>query len=150
MIEILPATRVKSVAGLVGSILFLDSVFYAAVVPILGRLSHEFALSTDQAGLLVGAYAAGTLLGAYPGAWSASRLGPRRSVLLGLCGLASGCVLFAAASSFTGLELARLLQGLGGACSWTADSRGSLTARLQSGLAVHSDLHSASACSVLS
>lgn len=116
--ETTPATSLGRVTALVGAVLFLDSVFYAAIVPILGRLSRQFALSPDHAGLLVGAFAAGTLMGAYPGALLTARWGPQRAVLAGLAGLACGCLLFAFTGSAVGLETGRLLQGFASACSW--------------------------------
>lgn len=108
-----------SIAGLVGSVLCIDSVFYAAIVPILGRLSHEFTLSKSQAGLLVGAYAAAMAVGAYPAAKVVVRWKGRRCVLAGLGVMSAGCLVFAFSESLSGLVIARALQGMGGTLSWT-------------------------------
>jgi predicted MFS family arabinose efflux permease len=75
--------RRTSIVGLVGSILFIDSVFYAAIVPILGRLSNELDLGRGQAGVLVGAYAGGMVLAAYPVARLVVRWHGRVSVAVG-------------------------------------------------------------------
>jgi MFS family permease len=108
-----------SIVGLVGAVLFVDSVFYAAIVPILGRLSRELDLSRGQAGVLVGAYAGGMVLAAYPAARFVVRWGGRASVVVGLSGMSLACLVFGFADSFALLLIARILQGVGGALSWT-------------------------------
>ena len=71
-------------------------------------------------GVLVASYPVGTLLGALPGGWLAARSGaaPRRARRARADdGLG---VAFALARSIVVLDLARFLQGLGGAATWTA------------------------------
>src|SRR4029453_3656205 len=70
------------------------------------------------AGLLAGAYAIGNLLGALPGGWLAARAGGRTAVLTGLATIAAPGLGFALGDSIVVLDAARLLHGLGGACSW--------------------------------
>src|SRR5918996_2065700 len=108
----------RRLLALASAIVFVDTMFFAAVVPILPALADEFGLSKSEAGVLTGAYAAGTFLGAIPGGWLAARIGVRPTVLLGL-GLMSGSSLaFAFAGEAWILDLARLVQGAGGAASW--------------------------------
>ena len=52
---------------LVSAVVLVDTMFYAAITPLLPRLSDEFGLGKDAAGLLAGAYAAGALVGSLPG-----------------------------------------------------------------------------------
>jgi predicted MFS family arabinose efflux permease len=111
--------RQSNIVALVGAILLVDSVFYAAIVPILGDLSREFALSKGRAGLLVGMYAVGIIVAAYPSARAAARWSGRSCVIAGLATMSVGCLLFAFADETFGLLAARLIQGLGGALSWT-------------------------------
>jgi predicted MFS family arabinose efflux permease len=113
------ARRRMGVGSLVAAVLFIDSVFYAAIVPIIGRLSDELDLSTTQAGVLVGAYAAGMVMAAYPVARIVVRWKARVAVAVGLAGMAGACLVFALARSFEALLAARALQGVGGALSWT-------------------------------
>ena len=63
-------------------------------------------------------YPAGTLVGAIPGAWMASRLGVKPVVLLGLALMAVSTFVFGFARTEVMLDLARVVQGLGGAFSW--------------------------------
>jgi MFS family permease len=103
---------------LASAIVFVDTMFYAAVVPILPALADEFDLSKSGAGILTGSYAAGTLLGSLPGGWLAARAGVRPTVLLGLGLMAGSSIAFAVSNQIWVLDLARFTQGIGGAASW--------------------------------
>src|SRR3954449_9466004 len=103
---------------LASAIVFLDTVFYAAIVPLLPTYAADFGLSKTGAGVLAAAYAAGTFVGALPGGWLAVRIGVRRTVVLGLTTLIASSVAFAFAPNIVVLDLARFVQGLSGAASW--------------------------------
>jgi MFS family permease len=102
----------------VACIVFTDTMFYAAITPLLPELSDTYGLSKTGAGILAAAYPAGTLLGSLPGGWMASRLGVRPTVLAGLSLLVASSLAFAVADSVVVLDVARFAQGLGGAASW--------------------------------
>jgi MFS family permease len=103
---------------LVGAIVFVDLMFYAAITPLLPWYADRFDLGKTGAGALAGAYAAGTLVGALPSGWLATRLGCRRTVLIGLALMAVASVGFAFGHSVAMLDAMRFLQGVGGACTW--------------------------------
>ena len=103
---------------LASAIVFVDTMYFAAVVPLLPGLSDEFGLSKTAAGVLSGSYAAGTLLAAIPGGMLAARLGPRPTVLLGLSLMSLTGFGFALGQSVAMLDASRFLQGVGGAFSW--------------------------------
>ena len=103
---------------LVAVLVFVDTMLYAALTPLLPRFADELALSKGQAGVLVAAYAAGALIGAIPGGMAAVRFGPRRAVLGGLALMGLASVGFALADDFWSLSGARLLQGGGSAFTW--------------------------------
>ena len=67
---------------LASAIVFLDTVFYAAIVPLLPTYADHFDLSKTGAGVLAAAYPAGTFVGALPGGWLAVRIGVRRTVVV--------------------------------------------------------------------
>ena len=69
---------------LVSVLVCVDTMLYAALTPLLPHFAHEFGLSKAQAGVLVGAYAAGALVGGIPGGWATVKIGSRRAVLVGL------------------------------------------------------------------
>lgn len=99
-------------------IVFVDTLFYAAITPILPELSDEYGLSKTAAGILAAAYPAGTFVGALPGGWLAARLGVKPTVLIGLALLVIASLGFAFAESVVVLDVSRFVQGLGGAASW--------------------------------
>jgi MFS family permease len=103
---------------LVGAIVFVDLMFYAAITPLLPWYSERFDLSKTGAGLLAGSYAAGSFLGALPSGWFATRLGCRRTLLIGLALMAAASVGFAFGRTVAVLDATRFLQGVGGACTW--------------------------------
>jgi MFS family permease len=109
---------VRRLVLLVSSITLVDTLLYAALVPLLPHYADEFDLSKGQAGLLVGAYAGGVVLAAIPSGFGAARFGPKRAVLAGLAVMALASLAFGFADSAVALGVARLLQGGGSALSW--------------------------------
>ena len=103
---------------LVSAVVFVDTMFYAAVTPILPSLADEFDLSKTGAGVLVGSYAVGTLAGSLPGGWLAARLGARPTVVLGLGLMSAAAVVFGFAGDVVVLTGARFVSGAAGAASW--------------------------------
>lgn len=103
---------------LASAIVFVDTMFFAAVVPILPALADEFDLSKSAAGILTASYAAGTLLASLPSGWLAARIGVRPTVLAGLGLMSASSIAFALAQEAWILDLARFVQGVGGAASW--------------------------------
>ena len=103
---------------LVSVLVLVDTMLYAALVPLLAHFVHEFHLSKAAAGALVASYAVGALLGGLPGGRAAARLGPRRAVLTGLTLMALSSIAFALAGSFATLLIARVVQGAGSAFTW--------------------------------
>jgi len=76
---------------LVAAVVLVDTMFFAAVAPLLPHYSDELDLSKTGAGILTAAYPAGTFVGALPSGWLAVRWGVKPTLLLGLSmlGLAS-------------------------------------------------------------
>lgn len=100
------------------AIVFLDAAFFAALTPLLPDFQRDLGISEASAGVLSGAYAAGTLACALPGGWFAARFGPRRAVVLGLLGIGIFSPIFGFANDLWLLDTARFLQGASGALLW--------------------------------
>jgi MFS family permease len=109
---------VRRLVLLVGAIVLVDTMFYAAITPLLPKLAADLDLGKNGAGVLTGAYAAGTLLGSLPAGWLIARFGVKPTVILGLTLMSVSCLVFAFAKTIGLLDAARFLQGVGGACSW--------------------------------
>jgi len=105
---------------LVGAIVFVDTMFFAALTPLLPQYAEDLGLSKAGAGLLAASYALGALVGGIPGGISAARFGVRPTVLVGLAGMAVTTVTFGFAESIWLLDTARFLQGVASSFSWTA------------------------------
>jgi MFS family permease len=103
---------------LVAAVLLVDTMFYAAITPLLPTYTDDFDLSKAAAGILSASYAAGTLAGALPGGWFAARVGPKAALLFGLSLMGVASLVFAFGASIVLLDAARFMQGIGGAFSW--------------------------------
>ncbi len=112
------AGRERRLVLVVGAIVFVDTMFYAAIAPLLPTLANELHLSKLSAGVMTAAYPIGTLIGSLPGGVLASRVGPKFTVFTGLALLASSTLAFGFAQTAAGLDVARFVEGIGGACSW--------------------------------
>jgi MFS family permease len=109
---------VRRLLLLVAALVLVDTMLFAVLTPLLPHFAHELGLSKTRAGVLVGAYAAGALLGGLPGGAAAARMGARRAVLVGLTLMGLSSLGFAFAGSFWTLFAARFLQGAGSAFTW--------------------------------
>jgi MFS family permease len=105
---------------LVAAVVLVDTMFFAAVAPLLPHYADELDLSKTGAGILTAAYPAGTFVGALPSGWLATRWGVKPTLLLGLSMLGLASLGFAFAGNVVVLDGARFLQGVGGACMWAA------------------------------
>jgi MFS family permease len=105
---------------LVGAIVFVDTMFFAALTPLLPEYAEDHDLSKAGAGFLSAAYPIGALIGGIPGGIAAVRLGVRPTLLAGLAGMAVTTLTFGLADNIVLLDVARMLQGVSSSFSWTA------------------------------
>jgi MFS family permease len=114
-----PSPRIeRRLVLVIGAIVFVDTMFYAAIAPLLPKLAAEFHLSKLSAGVMTASYALGTLLGSIPGGVLAARAGPKPTVFAGLSLLALSTLAFGLLDNAVLLDVARFVEGVGGACSW--------------------------------
>ncbi len=110
----------RRLLALTCAMVLIDTVFYAALVPLVPYFTEELGLSKSTAGVLSGAFGAGVLLGSAPGGYSAAQLGVRPTALVGLCLMSVASLLFGFASGTWELVVLRLAAGFGSALSWVS------------------------------
>ena len=104
---------------LTSAVVFVDTLFFAALTPLLPHYAHALGLGKTGAGVLTAAYPAGVFFGAIPSGMVAGRLGVKRTVMIGLS-LVGGCtILFGLSDHAWQLDAARFVQGLASAFTWT-------------------------------
>jgi MFS family permease len=111
-------SAVERLVLVVSAAVFIDTMFYAVISPLLPDLSHQLGLSKLSAGVMTASYPAGMLVGSFPGGVLAVRRGPRFTVCVGLLMLVASTVAFGWLDSAPALDVARFAEGFGGACSW--------------------------------
>lgn len=99
-------------------ILFVDAMLFGVLAPLVPGYAEEFGLSKTGAGLLVGAFGAGAMLGGIPGGLAAARRGPKVAVVGGLTLLAASSFAFALADGPWALGVARFVQGASSTTTW--------------------------------
>ena len=103
---------------LVGAVVFVDTMFFAALTPLLPHYVHTLGLSKAHAGLLAAMYPAGAFVAGIPSGMATARFGVKPAVLTGLTLLTGTTVAFGLADSEWSLDLARFLQGVSSAFTW--------------------------------
>jgi MFS family permease len=101
-----------------GAVFAVESGFYAVIPPLIPRLLIEVHLTTTEVGVLVSAYPAGVLLGAIPSIALVDRFGVRFTTFAGFGMLVAATLGFAFGNTGLILDVARLVQGFGGAVAW--------------------------------
>src|SRR5919204_1290745 len=104
---------------LVGAIVLVDTMFFAALTPLLPHYAHSLHLSKAGTGVLAAMYPIGAFVAAIPGGIVAARFGVKPTVLAGLSLLAVTTTAFGLAQTVWELDLARFVQGVSSAFSWT-------------------------------
>jgi MFS family permease len=100
-------------------VVFLDVMFFTAITPLLPGYADDLGLSKAAAGVLSGAFAAGTLIASLPAGLMAARVGPRPTLLAGLALLGVSCVAFGFGEDIVVLDAARFAQGVSSALAWS-------------------------------
>lgn len=100
--------------------IFTDMLVYGLIVPVLPKYASELGASQAAIGLMFASYAIAFLAATPVFGIVSDKIGRRSPMLLGLFGLAAATLLFAFSEDFNTLVLARSLQGISAAATWTA------------------------------
>ena len=109
----------RSLLLLTSAVVFVDTLFFAALTPLLPHYADTLDLGKTGAGVLAAAYPAGAFVGAIPSGFVAARLGVKPTVIAGMTAVAVCIALFGVADQAWQLDSARFLQGLASSFSWT-------------------------------
>jgi MFS transporter, DHA1 family, solute carrier family 18 (vesicular amine transporter), member 1/2 len=114
--------RKKPITGLIviEMAVFIDMLLYSIVVPIVPFYTSKFDASQTVIGILIGCYAFSFLIATPILGGISDKFGRRGVMLWGLAVLLASTLLFAFANSMMLLIVARLLQGVAAAATWTA------------------------------
>jgi predicted MFS family arabinose efflux permease len=110
----------RRVFVLTGAIVFVDTLFFAALTPLLPHYVDRFELSKAGAGLLAACYPLGVLAGGIPGGIAATRAGVKPTALGALVLIAGASAVFGFGKTIWVLDAARFTQGVASAFAWTA------------------------------
>lgn len=100
--------------------IFIDSVGYGVVVPVLPIYTKNLGVSDFQVGLLFATYAIALLLGAIPMGMLSDMFGRKPFVLFGMFAMCGAFVFYAFATTYAMLVVARVLDGVTAAATWSA------------------------------
>jgi MFS family permease len=113
-----PIRSPRGLLILVAAGIFVESLFYSALAPLLPGLKEELGLTTSQAGVLGAMYALGITLAVLPASGLKLLIGAKWVVAAGLAILVPATVAFGVGNTYTWLVVARLMQGVGAAGLW--------------------------------
>jgi multidrug resistance protein len=100
--------------------IFTDMLIYCMIVPILPQYAAEHGASQEMIGIMFACYAVAFLVTTPVVGALSDRVGRKTPMIAGLAGLFASTLLFAFSSDMTVLMIARALQGVSAAATWTA------------------------------
>jgi MFS family permease len=101
------------------AVVFVDTLFFAALTPLLPHYVHTLGLGKTGAGVLSAAYPVGAFVGAIPSGVVAARVGVKPTVLVGMIAVAACIILFGLCNEAWQLDTVRFVQGLASSFTWT-------------------------------
>lgn len=103
---------------LVAVVVFVETLFFTAITPLLPHYVSTLHLTKSGAGVLVAAYPVGTLVSAVPSGAFAGRAGVKTAVVAGLALMSAATLVFGLGRTELVVDLARFAQGVGGSLIW--------------------------------
>ena len=104
---------------LTAAVVFVDTLFFVALTPLLPHYADSLGLGKTGAGVLAAAYPAGVLVGSLPSGIVAGRLGVKPTVIVGMLLVGVCTIVFGVVHETWQLDLARFVQGIASAFTWT-------------------------------
>lgn len=101
-------------------VVFIDSIGFGVVVPVLPIYAEELGVSEFMNGFLFATYAIALLATAIPMGMLSDRLGRKPFILFGMFAMSAAFVFYALARTYWVLVIARILDGATAAATWSA------------------------------
>ncbi|GIN20364.1 MAG TPA: MFS transporter [Bacillus bacterium] len=102
------------------TILFLDMLLYSVIIPLTPYYEENFKASPTLIGILFSSYSITLLLCTTYFGKLTDKIGRKKPIVIGLIGMTLSTIVFAHPVNFEILILARALQGVASAATWTA------------------------------
>lgn len=102
------------------TILFLDMLLYSVIIPLTPYYEENFKASPTMIGILFSSYSITLLIFTTYFGKLTDRIGRKKPIVIGLIGMTVATIVFAHPINFEMLIIARGLQGVASAATWTA------------------------------
>ncbi|RST77114.1 MFS transporter [Siminovitchia acidinfaciens] len=102
------------------AIIFLDMLLYSVIIPLTPYYEGTFEASSTMIGILFSSYSVTLLLTTTYFGNLTDRIGRKKPIIIGLIGMSASTILFSHPINFEMLIIARGLQGIASAATWTA------------------------------
>ncbi|MDI6829733.1 MAG: MFS transporter [Actinomycetota bacterium] len=109
----------KRLLALVCLVIFVDSLGYGVVVPVMPVYARELGIGELGLGMLFASYALGNIAAAVPFGLVSDRFGRRPFLVFGMLAMAGAFVLYAYSGTYATLFLSRFLDGVTAAANWS-------------------------------
>ena len=114
------AGRLPRLIWLVWLAIFLDTLLYTGVLPLLDEIGQTENLSDGMLGLILAAYSFSGVFACLPFGLASDRWKPRPILIGSVIGISTGGLLVAAFPTPGGIAMGRMVQGLASSALWTA------------------------------
>ena len=114
------AGRLPRLIWLVWLAIFLDTLLYTGVLPLLDEIGQTENLSDGLLGLILAAYSFSGVFACLPFGLASDRWKPGPILIGSVIGISTGGLLVAAFPSPVGIAMGRMVQGLASSALWTA------------------------------
>lgn len=114
------AASPDAVIVLVVLVIFLDMMIYGLLIPVFPQYAPRLGVDESVIGLIFGLYAAMLLIFSIPMGLLSDRVGRRPLIIVGMLLLALATALFGVSTTVVHLVVARTVQGIAAAATWSA------------------------------
>ncbi|PKL57093.1 MAG: MFS transporter [Methanomicrobiales archaeon HGW-Methanomicrobiales-6] len=114
------AASPDAILVLVVLVIFMDMMIYGLLIPVFPQYAPRIGVDEQVIGVVFGIYAAMLLIFSIPMGLLSDRVGRRPLIVVGMLLLALATALFGFSTTFTHLVVARTVQGVSAAATWSA------------------------------